>query len=73
LKYLCFLDHISLSINSAIFLPINPSPIHHASDSLLGVKRSPGTVVKLLPCDHEVMGSCPGNSLLQKRRGRLRA
>jgi hypothetical protein len=21
-------------------------------------------VVKLLPCDHEVIGSCPGNSIL---------
>jgi hypothetical protein len=28
--------------------------------------------VKLLPCDHEVMGSSPGNSLLQKCRERLR-
>jgi hypothetical protein len=28
--------------------------------------------VKLLPCDHEVMGSNPGNSLLQKCRERLR-
>jgi hypothetical protein len=36
------------------------------------VKGSPGTVVKLLPCDHEVMGSSPGNSLLQNCRGRLR-
>ncbi|XBH87655.1 hypothetical protein VPH35_075074 [Triticum aestivum] len=31
-----------------------------------------GAVVKLLPCDHEVMGSSPGNSLLQKCRERLR-
>ena len=29
-------------------------------------------MVKLLPCDHEVMGSSPGNSLLQKCRERLR-
>jgi len=29
-------------------------------------------VVKLLPCDHEVTGSSPGNSLLQKCRERLR-
>jgi hypothetical protein len=28
-------------------------------------------MVKLLPCDHEVMGSSPGNSLLQKCRERL--
>jgi len=27
---------------------------------------------ELLPCDHEVMGSSPGNSLLQKCRKRLR-
>ena len=29
-------------------------------------------MVKLLPCDHEVTGSSPGNSLLQKCRERLR-
>jgi hypothetical protein len=29
-------------------------------------------VVKLLPCDHEVMGSSPRNSLLQKCREMLR-
>jgi hypothetical protein len=34
-------------------------------------KGSPGTVVKLLPCDHEVMCSSPGNRLLQKCRERL--
>jgi hypothetical protein len=27
------------------------------------MKGSPGTVVKLLPCDHEVMGSSSRNSL----------
>jgi hypothetical protein len=27
-------------------------------------KGNPVTMVKLLPCDHEVMGSSPGNSLL---------
>jgi hypothetical protein len=32
---------------------------------------SPSTVVKLLPCDHEVMGSSPGNNLIQKCKGRL--
>ena len=36
------------------------------------MKGSLGAVVKLLPCDHEVMGSSPGNSLLQKCRERLR-
>ncbi|XBH99676.1 hypothetical protein VPH35_128938 [Triticum aestivum] len=36
------------------------------------VEGSLGAVVKLLPCDHEVMGSSPGNSLLQKCRERLR-
>jgi hypothetical protein len=30
------------------------------------MKGSPDTTVKLLPCDHEVMGSSPENSLLQK-------
>jgi hypothetical protein len=30
-------------------------------------KGRPGAVVKLLLCDHEVMGSSPGNSLLQKK------
>ena len=35
-------------------------------------KGSLGAVVKLLPCDHEVMGSSPRNSLLQKCRERLR-
>jgi hypothetical protein len=33
------------------------------------VKWSPSTAVKLLPCDHEVMSSSLGNSLLQKCRG----
>jgi hypothetical protein len=36
------------------------------------LKSSPGAVVKLLPCDQEVMGSSPENSLLQKCRERLR-
>jgi hypothetical protein len=35
------------------------------------LKGSPGTTVKLFPCDHEVMGSSPRNSLLQKCRERL--
>jgi hypothetical protein len=30
------------------------------------LKGKPGTVVKLLPCDHEVKGSSPGNNLFQK-------
>jgi hypothetical protein len=37
---------------------------------LLG-KGSPGTAVKLLPCDHEVMGSSSRNNLLHKGRKRL--
>jgi hypothetical protein len=42
-------------------------------DSLVSVKKgSPGAVIKLLPCDHEIMGSSPENSLLQKCRERLR-
>ncbi|VAI19822.1 unnamed protein product [Triticum turgidum subsp. durum] len=36
----------------------------------LGLQGFP--IAKLLPCDHEVMGSSPGNSLLQKCRERLR-
>jgi hypothetical protein len=39
--------------------------------SVLLLER-PGVAVKLLPCDHEVMGSSPGNSFLQKCRERLR-
>jgi hypothetical protein len=34
------------------------------------LKGSPSAAVKLLPCDHEVMGLIPGNSLLQKCRER---
>jgi hypothetical protein len=34
-------------------------------------KGSPGAMVKLLPCDHEVMSSSPGNGLLQKCREML--
>lgn len=36
------------------------------------LKGSLGAAVELLPCDHEVTGSSPGNSLLQKCRERLR-
>jgi hypothetical protein len=32
------------------------------------LKGSPAAAVKLLSCNHEVMGSSPGNSLLQKCR-----
>jgi hypothetical protein len=35
-------------------------------------KENPSTKVKLLPCDHEVMGSSLENSLLQKCKARLR-
>jgi hypothetical protein len=38
---------------------------------LVYMKGSPGATVKLLPCDHEVMGSSPENNLLQKCRERL--
>jgi hypothetical protein len=33
---------------------------------------SPGTTVKLLPCDQEVMGSSPRKSLLQKCKEMMR-
>jgi hypothetical protein len=33
----------------------------------LSLKGSPGAAVKLLRCDHEVMGSNPGNSILQRK------
>jgi hypothetical protein len=36
------------------------------------MKGSPGTAVKLLPCDHEVMSPSPENILFQKCRERLR-
>jgi hypothetical protein len=36
------------------------------------LEAEPGATVKLLPCDKEVMGSSPGNSLLQKCKERLR-
>ena len=36
------------------------------------MKGSLGAAVKLLPSDHEVTGSSPGNSLLQKCRERMR-
>jgi hypothetical protein len=36
------------------------------------LKGSPRVAVKVLPCDHEVMGSSPRTSLLQKCRERLR-
>jgi hypothetical protein len=32
------------------------------------MKGSPGAAVKLLLCDHEVVGSCLENGLLQKYR-----
>lgn len=35
------------------------------------MKGSLGAAVKLLPCDQEVTGSSPGNSLLHKCRERL--
>jgi hypothetical protein len=38
----------------------------------VSLKGSLGAAVKLPPCDHEVTGSSPGNSLLQKCRERLR-
>jgi hypothetical protein len=36
------------------------------------MKGSPGTEVKLLPCDHEGMGSSPVNNLLEKCKEKLR-
>ena len=40
--------------------------------SLIFLNNLLGAAVKLLPCDHEVTGSSPGNSLLQRCRERLR-
>jgi hypothetical protein len=40
-------------------------------EEILIVKGSPGTAVKLLSCHHEVMGSSPRSSLLQKCMERL--
>jgi hypothetical protein len=36
------------------------------AEEILGNIQSSDATVKLLPCDHEVMGSSPGNSLLPK-------
>jgi hypothetical protein len=53
--------------------PILGISIHNFGISyILDLKGSPGAAVKLLLCDHKVMGSSPGNSLLQKYRERLR-
>jgi hypothetical protein len=41
----------------------------HLICSNSSLKGCPGAAVKLLPCDHEVIGSSPGN-LLQKCRKR---
>jgi hypothetical protein len=38
---------------------------------LLLLEGDPDAAVKLLPCDHEVMGFSPRNSLLKKCRERL--
>jgi hypothetical protein len=38
----------------------------------LQLKGSPSAAVKLLLCDHEVIGSSLGNNLLQKCKERLR-
>jgi hypothetical protein len=43
----------------------------HVLQNIRNGKRSPGAAVKLLPWDHEVMGSSPGNSPLHKCRERL--
>jgi hypothetical protein len=59
----CFFIQYCIKIIQYMFL----------EDSLVSVKTgSPGAVIKLLPCDHEIMGSSPGNSLLQKCREMLR-
>jgi hypothetical protein len=44
---------------------------HHIIIFYCEQKGSPGTAVKLLPYDHEVKGSSPRNSRLQKCRERL--
>jgi hypothetical protein len=50
------IDNISFSVCNSIVL-LEGEPWHSCK--------------KLLPCDHEVMGSSPENSLLQKCRERL--
>jgi hypothetical protein len=39
--------------------------------NFMNLKGSLGAAVKLLHCDHEVIGSSPGNNLLQKCREML--
>uniref|UniRef100_A0A453L6T4 Uncharacterized protein n=1 Tax=Aegilops tauschii subsp. strangulata TaxID=200361 RepID=A0A453L6T4_AEGTS len=58
-----------LYVCTTIVLLKEKNKYYHIAFSLKG---SLGAVVKLLPCDHEVTGSSPGNSLLQKCRERLR-
>jgi hypothetical protein len=42
----------------------DPTQVGATCTGLPYMKGRPGAAVKLLPCDHEVMGSSPGNSLL---------
>jgi hypothetical protein len=64
------------SSRNSLFTYIRPKVVgSYASGSYVHqaalLKGSPGAAVKLLPCDHEVMGSSPENSLLHKCRGML--
>jgi hypothetical protein len=57
---------------SSSSLIVSPLPFQFILKHYYTMKGTPGTVVKLLHCDHEVMGWSPRNSLLQKCRERLR-
>jgi hypothetical protein len=45
---------------------------YYVTQSVEGMKGRPGAAVNLLPYDHEIMGSSPQKSLLQKCRENLR-
>ncbi|VAH33209.1 hypothetical protein VPH35_021920 [Triticum aestivum] len=66
MEYVAELQHLWADLDH-----YDPLDLPHA-ECISNMKGSLGAVVKLPPCDHEVTGSSPGNSLLQKCRERLR-